>query len=369
MTVALRRLRAQGLTGRRFGSAIGVVGHLGAVQAQDDAGARWALGLRARGVTDREVQRLFDRGAILRTHVLRPTWHFVLPDDVRWLLELTAPRVEARLAYHDPRLEIDPALLRRSYAVVEVALRDERYLTRAELAAALGRAGIRASGQRLAHLLMHAEVQGIVVSGPRRGRQFTYALLEERAPGGRRLERDEALAELTRRYFTSGGPARARDFAWWSGLTMADVERGLTLAAPNLVREEIEGSTHWSAPGSRAAANAPRVHLLPSYDEFLVAYRDRTAALARDRLDTALPANEGVLGQVVVVDGQVRGRWRRRAQAGTVVVELDPIDDLDPGVDLGRAADDLADFLGLPVTVAGGRRPGTGNAGRPFPPG
>src|SRR5262249_33697034 len=155
-----------------------------------------------------------------RTHVMRPTWHFVLPEDVRWLLELTAPRVKMLLAHYDGRLEIDAALLAHSHAAVEAALAGDNHLTRAELAAALERAGIQAEGQRLGPLVMHAELDGVIVSGRRRGRQRTYALLAERAPDARRLDRDEALAELAVRYFTGHGPAQAHDCSWWSGLTI-----------------------------------------------------------------------------------------------------------------------------------------------------
>lgn len=237
--IATRRLHTQRLAGEPFASAVDAVAWLGAVQSQDYAGAKWALGQRTRGVTDADLDRLCDEGAILRTHVMRPTWHFVLPCDIRWLLGLTAPRVKARLAPYDRRLEIDAPLLKRSHAVIESALEGGSSLTRAELGAALERAGIPAAGQRLGHLVSYAELDAIVVSGPRRGRQVTYALLEERAPSARRLDRDEALAELTRRYFTGHGPAQVQDFAWWSGLTVADVRRGLELAGPVLAHEVI----------------------------------------------------------------------------------------------------------------------------------
>ena len=360
--VAVRRLGAQRLTGEPFASAVDAVGWLGAVQSQDYGGAKWALGQRTRGVADADVDALFDGGAILRTHVLRPTWHFVLPDDVRWLLELTGPRVKARLAQGDRQMHIDGAVVRRSHAVIEAALRGGAHLTRAELGAALERGGIPASGQRLGHLAMHAELDGVIVSGPRRGRQFTYALLEERAPGARRLDRDEALVELTRRYFRSHGPAQVQDFTWWSGLTAADAKRGLALAGPALVQETIDGASYWSSPGAvRLAERGPVVRLLPNYDEFLVAYRDRSAALDPDReLDLASFSRSGILTHVVVVDGWVRGCWSRRLRGRQVEVELEALDPLDAAgtAALRRALDDLARFLGAPVTAtrAGWRR-------------
>ncbi|MBO0686334.1 MAG: AlkZ family DNA glycosylase, partial [Candidatus Dormibacteraeota bacterium] len=209
--------------------------------SQDYAGAKWALAQRTPGATESDLDRLFDEGAILRTHLMRPTWHFVLPQDVRWLLELTAARVKAVMAANDRVQQVDGQVLARTYKVLEGALGDAQHLTRAGLSAALEAAGIAAGGARLGHLLMHAELDGIVVSGPRQGRQFTYALLDERAPKARRLDRDEALAELTRRYFTSHGPAQVTDFAWWSGLTVKDGRRGLEMVGSCLVREVIEG--------------------------------------------------------------------------------------------------------------------------------
>jgi Winged helix DNA-binding domain len=355
--VAARRLTTQRLAGEPFAAPLDAVAWLGAVQSQDYGGAKWALGQRARDITDAEVDRLFDEGAILRTHVMRPTWHFVLPADVRWLLGLTGPRVKATLAYYDRRIEIDAALLKRSHAALESALRDGTYMTRAELAAALERAGIVAAGQRLGHLVMHAELDALIVSGPRRGRQFTYALLEERAPGARWLDRDEALAELTRRYFTGHGPAQAPDFAWWSGLTMGDVRRGLELAGPALAHEVIDGRSYWSSPDERPAVQdgRPLVHLLPNYDELLVAYQDRTAAMPPGRLAESGPIPPGsILAHVVLLDGQVWGGWRRRQAARQVVVELGPLDALDAAgsAALERSAGELARFLGVPVALA-----------------
>jgi hypothetical protein len=359
--IAARRLQAQRLTGEPFASALDAVALLGAVQSQDYAGAKWALGQRTRDATDADVDRLFDQGAILRTHVMRPTWHFVLPDDIRWLLDLTGPRVRAAVGYYDRQLEIDPTLLRNSHAVIEAALAGGSSLTRRELGVALERAGIPAAGQRLGHLVMHAELDAILVSGPRRGKQFTYALLEERAPSARRLDRDEALSELTRRYFSGHGPAQVQDFAWWSGLTVPDVKRGLALTERGLVHEVIGGKSYWSSPDVPAAAErTPIVHLLPSYDEFLVAYRDRTASLDPARhFDTAPFPLGSILAQTVVLNGQVWGGWKRRLLDRQALVELGPLDVLDTaeGAALRQAVERLARFLGVPVTVTGAAGP------------
>ena len=165
------------------------------LQSQDYAGAKWALAMRSRNATDATIERAFAEGSIVRTHVLRPTCHFVTPADIRWMLALTAPRVKAAMAYYDRKLELDDALFRRSNAAIVQALRDGKQLTRTEIGDVLRRAGINVTGsQRLGHLLLRPELEGIVCSGARRGKQFTYALLEGALPRAAALSRDEALS-------------------------------------------------------------------------------------------------------------------------------------------------------------------------------
>jgi hypothetical protein len=334
------RLFNQRLLRSEFRTPADVVRWLGAVQAQDYSAAKWAVGLRAPGASDASVERAFEEGAILRTHVLRPTWHFVAPSDIRWMLSLTGPRVQAANAYYYRTLELDPKTRRRSRAALERALRGGRYLTRAELAVVLKRARIATDGLRLAHLMADAELEAVVVSGPRRGKQFTYALLEERAPRAPELTRDEALAELARRYFTSHGPATLRDYAWWSGLTVREAKKGIELAA--LEEEELEGRTHWFAGGQ--ASSTPRrasAHLLPNYDEYVIAYKDRGPVLGDSGRD--------VFANYFVVDGRLAGSWRRTATKDTVDVEAVPYGRLsgDARRALAAAANRYGCFLGL----------------------
>ncbi len=226
--IARRRLHNQHVTRPGLRTPEAVVAWFGAMQAQEYAAARWAIGLRLPGsVGDAEIERAFDAGRILRTHVMRPTWHFVTTADIRWMLELTAPRVQRTLGSYTRQLGLDARTLTRATKVFERVLRDGQHLTRPELGEHLQKAGIEARLNRLAHIALHAELERVICSGPRRGKQFTYALLDERAPRAIRLTRDEALAELTTRFFRSHGPATIRDFVWWSGLTTADSKRGL----------------------------------------------------------------------------------------------------------------------------------------------
>ncbi len=360
--IAERRLRAQRLLGDPFASPVDPVRWLGAVQAQDYGAAKWALAQRTAGAADADLDRLFDEGAILRTHVMRPTWHFVLPEDVRWLLELTSPRLLAQLAGRHRQLELDQATKARALDLFAESLGGGSFLTRAGLGEVLVSAGISPEGQRLPHLLGTAEAEGVIVSGPRRGKQFTYALLEERAPSARRLERDEALAELASRYFRSHGPAQIQDFAWWSGLTVADIKKGLALVGTALEHETVDGKDYWFDSES-ALDGEPSLtaHLLPNFDEFTVAYRDRAAVLhPKFVFDPTFFAyyresapQGGILSNVVTIGGTVRGSWRRTLTGNAVRVDVWLLGRLEPAevAAVARAAEQLGSFLQRPAEL------------------
>ena len=351
--VVRRRLRGQRLVCAPFEAPEDVVGWLGAVQAQDFGPAKWAVGRRMKGATDAQLDRAFDAGTILRTHVLRPTWHFVLPADIRWLLTATAPRVQARSASRYRQLGLDEATLERSEALLAGALRGGNLLTRAEVAAMLTGAGVAVDGQRLPHMLSNAELNAVICSGPRRGKQHTYALLEERAPQARDLPRDEALAELARRYFTSHGPATAKDFASWASLTLAEVTISLEAAGPRLRREIIDETLFWSAAnGSAPALRSPTVHLLQCYDEYLMGYTESKRVLARPGA-TRSPASRPVSNLVVLLDGRLAGFWRRTLKKDSVVVEVTLLEAFDAAQlrALEVEAARYGKFLGLAATV------------------
>ena len=350
IAIGPQRLAQQRLTRDPLATPAEVVAWLGAVQSQEYQPATWSLGMRMGAATADVIEQLFTSGAILRTHVMRPTWHFVTPDDIRWLLELTAPRVKATQTYYDRRLELDDALYARSNAAIGEAVAGGQYRTRAELATALGNAGIPAEGQRLGHIVMRAELDAVICSGPRRGKQFTYALLAERAPNARTLSRDEALAEITQRYFTGHGPATVRDFSWWSGLTVADARAGLTLVGSTLVHDEIGDQTYYF-PADMAPADDPGevAFLLPTYDEFLVGYSAFAASLNGGRERGDWPAFYAAL----VIGGQVVGNWRRTITHKAAVIEVAPFSPLSaPQREaILTAAGRYGAFFGVPVEV------------------
>jgi hypothetical protein len=312
LDVIRERLANQFLTGPPRAGPVDVVRALGAVQAQDYHGAKWAVGMRTRSSTDDDVERALTSGAILRTHVLRPTWHFVLPEDIRWMLELTGPRVTASMGTYNPRLGLTKAVFRRSHATIEKALAAREYLTRQELAAELTRARIDTSEMRLGRLMMQAEVDGVVCSGPRRGKQFTYGLLDARAPSAARLERDDALSRLARTYFTTRGPASAHDFAWWSGLTVGDAKRAIEILGESVTAITVGERTLWMIERSKPAPSVEgTAHLLPNYDEYFIGHRDRSAIGRRLRGVGLVTGGDASVSHVVIVHGELVGRWKR----------------------------------------------------------
>ena len=353
--IARRRLANQHLMAATLTTPADVVRLLGAVQSQDYAAAKWAVALRTRGAVDGVVEQAMTDGSIVRTHVLRPTWHFVAPADVRWMLALTAPRVKAAMAYYDRKLELDDGVFRRSNAAITRALHDGKHLTRAELSQVLRRARIGVtSGQRLGHLVMRAELDGLICSGARRGKQFTYALLEERVPPTPALDRDEALLELAKRYFMTRSPATANDFAWWSGLTVADATKGIRMAGPHLEREIVDGQTYWFDASQRSRSKQlPTAHLLPNYDEYFIGFRDRSAIGQRLKSTEIVTGGDALTAHVVVVDGQLVGGWKRTLEKRSVVVELKLLTQLTAAEEraVAAAAEAYGRFLGLPVEL------------------
>jgi hypothetical protein len=330
-----------------------VVAWLGAVQAQDFPAAKWALGLRMHDAIDAAIEKAFNDGSILRTHVMRPTWHFVMPDDIRWMLALTAPRVKTILAHYDRTLEISGELLSRCYSVFEKALQGCKNLTRDELAKNLFDNGIPAKGQRLAHIVIHAELGALICSGPRRGKQSTYAWLDERVPEARTLNRDESLARLATTYFTSHGPAQMKDFAWWSGLRMQDAQRGLDAAGRQLTHEIVDGKTYWFFPATRILnRGTPTAMLLSIYDEYTIAYKDRSAL--GERYNERLVSMGNALTSVIILDGKIAGTWKRvlKKEKVEIVANLFTRSRNDEKEAVRAAADAYGAFLELPVVLS-----------------
>jgi hypothetical protein len=351
--IVQQRLHNQHLLGAPFARPDAVVQWFGAVQAQEYPGATWGIAQRIDRLTQTTIDQAFADGAILRTHAMRPTWHFVAPADIRWLLRLTSPRVQALNATYYRKLELDERMLTRSATVLINVLQGGKHLTRNELAAELEQAGmIRSTDDRLrlTYFMMYAELEGLICSGAMRGKQHTYALLDERVPTTRTLERDEALAELTRRYFTSHGPATIKDFAWWSGLSTADVRAGLELNRSQLEMAVVDGHAYWFRSDTHATLASSVVHLLPAYDEYTIAYKDHTTILDSEHRELVVAA----FGIVIVIDGQIVGTWKRVIEKDHVLLTLSPFRALSEAEQqaLTMTVQRYSTFLEKPVVLA-----------------
>jgi hypothetical protein len=320
--IALRRLYSQHIATPVFNSPDEVVKHLGAVQAQDYAGARWALGLRMQNAADAAIDKAMADGSIIRTHVLRPTWHFITPADARWMLDLTAPRIIAYCAPMFRKLQLDAAIFKRSNDALANALAGGRQLNRMEMQKVLQHAGIATDDLRFIHLLMRAELDKVICSGARQGKQFTYALFDDRVTPGKIIPRREALTELARRYFISRGPATLADFIWWSGLAAVDAKIGLESIKAELTSHLIDGQENWMPMDEFVVPDKkPVAYLLPAFDEFAVAYKDRSAVVNPLYLKQA---GNVIFAPAIVVNNQIVGTWKRTISKNGVDIILNP---------------------------------------------
>ena len=318
--IAQQRLYNQYIAQQEFNTPAEIVKYVGAMQAQDYAGAKWAVGMRLQKSNEAAVEQAMADGNIIRTHVLRPTWHFVDPADLRWMLDLTAHRIIAFGASRARQLQLDSAIFKHSNDVLAKLLGGKKQLNRLEITIALNNAGIKTDEERLMFLLMQAELDKVICSGARQGKQFTYALFDDRIPQGNLLEREEALAELLRRYLISRGPATLNDFAWWSGLTLSDARLGMEMIKPGFTNIQVDSHEYWMAkdqPG--LVGKSPIAYLLPAYDEFAVAYSDRTAAVNPKYLTQA---RHVIFDPSIVVNNQVAGTWKRIIKKNEIEIIL-----------------------------------------------
>jgi len=355
---ALRR-RAQLLAERPASTPVEVVREMLAMQGQDYPGVLWSAGLRS-GAAETDVTDALARGELVRSWPVRGTLHLVAPEDLRWMLDLTGERTAARYrtVYRDRGL--DQQTFDRARDVLTAALQGGRRRVRQELFAELAAAGIDPAGQRGINILGYLAVTQLLVVGPHEGRQPTYALLEEWVAPAGRPERDEALGRLALRYFTSHGPATVRDLAWWSGLTLTEARRGVDIAAGSLATLELGSGTHHLSPAALDAdvggdgTTLPPASLLPGFDEYLLGYRDRSAAIPTDQEELIVPGKNGLFLATMVEHGRVIGTWRRTLAArDTVKIELRPFDTLaaDVRAAFERAADEYGRYLGRTAVV------------------
>lgn len=320
-TIATHRLLTQQIAATTCKTACEVVRVLGAMQAQDYAGALWAIGLRLPGATEVAIQQAIAERTIVRTWPMRGTLHFVPSEDVHWMLALLTPRVIAGTARRQQQLELGAAIFARCRELFVKALEGGKQLTRDEMYGVLARAGISTENQRGYHILWRLAQEGLICFASHAGKQPTFALLDEWVPKGRTLQRDEALARLTLRYFTSHGPATIQDYVWWSGLTAADAKAGVAMLSAQLANETINGKTYWMRPDLPELRNiAPALHILPGFDEYLLGYKDRSDSLDPAHAQKVVPGNNGMFMPTIVSNGRVIGTWKRDLKKAAVII-------------------------------------------------
>jgi hypothetical protein len=336
---SLARQRMAGLGLSRSGAATpeAVVAHLTAMQSQEHRYARWSVAQRMRGSpTAAAVDNAFDEGRILRTHVLRPTWHYVAATDLRWLMGLSGPRVDAGNARRHSELELDAATLNKATNRIARAV-EAGPRTRRQLAEILAGHGISPAGQRLPYLLMHAELCRVIVSGPMAGGQHTYAPFDQRVPITDGPAGEEAVAILAWRYFTTRGPATLKDFVWWCGLPTADARRALKAVETRLQSRKIEDREYWFAAAAKKASPRPRIDLVQCYDEAIISYAQTRDVLQSPTWNFPVPRHIDGFTHVLLLDGQLLGHWRQRQTGHQTRIETRIDRSLDSGEQIALA--------------------------------
>ena len=345
--IARARLINQQIAGTKFKTVKEIVQWMGAMQAQDYNMAKWAIGIRLPESTEKMIDEAVGSGEIIRTHILRPTWHFVLPGDINWMLELAAPRFKASFKSRWKAMGLTEVIFKKSNSIIEKVLTKGKHLTREELVSILEKAKIPTKEQKIFHIMFRAELEGIICSGSIKDKKQTYALLKERVPEPKILDREEALANLASRYFTSHGPATLQDFIWWSGLQAKDANQALEMIKSKFISEKIGTQVYWFAKSfSLPKTNKESVYLLPAYDEFIISYKDRSAAIPIENQKKAI-SNNGIFRPAILINGKVVGIWKRTIEKDKLIVETQFFQSPDKATkhSIKLAAANYGDFL------------------------
>lgn len=353
--IANLRLVSQRIAGTALRTPAELVSWLGAVQAQDYLGSLWSIGLRIPGMTQAGVEQAIANRSVIRTWPLRGTLHFVASSDVRWMLKWLTPPVMAAAKKRHSQLSLDDKTLVRSENLIAQALSGGNRLSRESIYRLLERAGISTTAQRGYHILWWLAQNAVICCAARQGKQGMFALLDDWIPSGRIIGHEAAIAELAIRYFTGHGPATLRDFAWWSGLSMADAQRGLDGVSSRLVATEYGTDLYWMSPKAVKAVQAsPRYSLLPAFDEYLLGYADRSASLEAKHVVLTRHAGGGTFKPTIAMDGRIVGTWNRIVRKASAAVTLDLFTTPKRAVQrtLKSTVERYAEFLGCPVEIS-----------------
>lgn len=352
--ITRHRLHNQHISAPRASTPADVAAWFGAMQGQDFTGTKWAFALRLPDTTDDEIQAAINNRAIIRTWLMRGTLHFIAAADLHWMLPIFAERIVKRNARRYRQLELDETTLERSKDVLCDALAGGKALDRRTLGDILKENGIAPDGQRCVYMLLHASYAGLIYQAPSNHNNPTFLRVDETLPPpAETFDREQALVELARRYFQSHGPATDYDFAWWSGLTLTDCRAAIAAIESELDSTTTDDGTYWFVPAAPQNGTSPDVYLLPGFDEYVLGYKDRSAALEPDYAQRICPGNNGMFIPTVVIDGQIRGTWKRTVKSKAVHITLDPFTSFSAAERraIEAAARPYGDYLQLPVVL------------------
>ena len=352
--IAKSRNISQNITQHENATVKELVSWMGAIQAQDFAMAKWAIGLRLANSTEQQIEEAYNNGDIIRTHLMRPTWHFVPAQDLNWLLALTAPQILKIVSYRDKDLELNVSIYKKCNKIIEKTLLAHTYATRDLIGQELLNSKIDIENNRLSHILIRAELEGLICSGPLVGKKLTYALLESRVSEKKRFNRDESLAELAKRFILSHAPVTIKDFTWWSGLSVSDSKKAFDFVKDQFISEKIGSETYWLTSNSRSKISKTKsVFLLPAYDEFLIGYANREASISLSNNKNAI-SNNGIFRPTIMVNGKVIGIWKRQIVKNKIIVETNFFEspELNSKLSFEDSLRKYAAFSGMEVLLA-----------------
>ncbi|MDU1891027.1 MAG: winged helix DNA-binding domain-containing protein [Dysgonomonas sp.] len=315
------RLLSQQLVNPSFNNPKDLVSWMGAVQAQDYKMVKWALGLRLGSATIKDVEDSLHSGEIIRTHIMRPTWHLVPAEDLRWMMLLTGKRIKAAHRSYGYHRFIDDELCNKGNDHIVKILEGNNHLTKQEIGEELIKAGIAADPAHIAHFIMSAEVDGLICSGADKKNKVTYALLDERIPPTKELHKEEALTKIALRYFKSHSPASLNDFVWWSGLLITEAREAIKLIESELIKDKFSNDNLFVHQSYKECKeHEDTLHFLPSYDEYIISYKDRTAVLPLEHQPKAF-TNYGIFYPIIMHKGKIVGNWKKATKKGGPIIE------------------------------------------------
>jgi hypothetical protein len=351
-TFLLTRLTNQKLTASGFKHPHDLVSWMGAIQAQDFQLSQWAVGLRTKAATESDIKKAIDDGSVLRTHVLRPTWHLVSSADIHWMLELTAPRIKKSLISRHRELELTEPLLRKSCRILERILSENEFVSREDIASEFRKNKIKTDENRLSHILFSAELDALICSGKIKNNRHTYSLLQKRIQKKQSISREEALYRLAERYFQSHSPASIEDFSWWSGLSVTDAKSAVGSISSQLSSEIINNKQYYFISGSSLADKLPKAILLPAYDEFIISYKNRSHIFNSGKHKNVISSN-GLFRPVLLINGIISGIWKRKIHKDKVRIEIDMFNKSDGMIKkhINDAAETYGEYLNKEVSL------------------